>query len=622
MAQKARHKRNVKPGTNKNNKGLKTSSGKFVVPGMLLLIILFAFAVFSNCLHNDILNFDDVEYFQNYPEVLSLTSANILKYFTSYYVIMYQPIPVLTFALNYHFTALDVYWLHLVNLLFHLANTALVFLFIRKLSGRNEAALIAAALFAVHPMNVEAVSWISARSSSMFTLFYLAALLCYLMYLEHGKRRFAYLAGCAIFFLLSLFSKAQAVTLPVILVGIDLYYKRKLFTKWNIIEKVPFFALSVVFGLITLSDLGTMTNLTQGMLIHYNPFDIFLMVCTSFVFYIGKLFVPVSQCAVYVYPPKVNGWLPLIYYIAPIILAIVGWLLYKASRKRRYVLAGLFFFLVTISINIQLIPSRLFIVTDRYGYLPYVGLFFIIASFYCDVKDGTSGLKRSLLPWFSVLLVGVTLIFGMLTWQRNKVWKNDIVFMTDILDKNPSVPYLSRAYGTRANAYLRAGNAQQAIQDFSKAIEVKSDEAESWFNRGITWMKIQDYKSAVTDLEQCDKLKPNTAIVLCNLGVARYNNTDYKGALDACNKALKLDSTLYDAYNARAASRFSFNDYEGAEKDFTKCISLKPNDPAGYRNRGNLYLRTNRASTACYDWKKAKELGSADVDALISQYCN
>ena len=133
---------------------------KYLLPPTLLIVTAL---VYSNGLHGGLLNFDDVEYFQNYPEVLNMTWKNICMYFSHYYVIMYQPLPVLSFALNYHFTGMDTFPIHMVNLLFHLCNIALVYILVKRLTGRFDAALIVALLFALHPMNVEAVTWISAR---------------------------------------------------------------------------------------------------------------------------------------------------------------------------------------------------------------------------------------------------------------------------------------------------------------------------------------------------------------------------------------------------------------------------------------------------------------------------
>ncbi|MBL0074037.1 MAG: hypothetical protein IPP34_20450 [Bacteroidetes bacterium] len=155
---------------------VKATEKGFPVWPFLAGIVLLVFVLYGNSLRNDILTFDDNEYFQNYPEVLTLSWESVKTYFTSYYVIMYQPLPVLTFAINYHFSGLDTFPMHLLNLLFHLGNVVLVFAFVQKLTSNKIMALLIALAFGIHPMNVEAVSWISARSSGMYTFFFLAGM--------------------------------------------------------------------------------------------------------------------------------------------------------------------------------------------------------------------------------------------------------------------------------------------------------------------------------------------------------------------------------------------------------------------------------------------------------------
>jgi hypothetical protein len=137
--------------------------------------------------------------------------------------------------------------------------------------NKTTTATIVAILFAIHPMSVEAVSWISARSSSMYVFFYVLALISYVQY-HKNNFSFKYLGLTALFFILSLFTKAQAVTLPVLLFAIDYYYARKISMKMAM-EKIPFFILSVIFGLITLHDPATKHNITNGMMVSYNTID-------------------------------------------------------------------------------------------------------------------------------------------------------------------------------------------------------------------------------------------------------------------------------------------------------------------------------------------------------------
>lgn len=584
---------------------------------LVWIIIAITGMVYSGCLNNAILNFDDLEYYNMYPEVINLSFASVKKIFTSYYLIMYQPLPVLTFAINYATTGMDPVPIHLVNVVMHMINIWLVFKFISELTEKKNIALIVAFLFALHPMNVEAVSWMSARSSSMYVLFYLLALRSYVKYHKSGFQT-KHLIIAALYFIVSLFSKAQAVTLPVLLFAIDYYYSRKLNARL-ILEKIPFFALSVIFGLITVMDSDTQGNLKDGMLISYNAIDLFFMVCYSFAFYFVKLILPANLCGIYVYPPKTGGSLPWEYYASPLLLLGILFLLYR-FRKNRTVIFGAALFFITISINIQLIPSRLFITTDRYAYFPYVGLFLIIGYIYNQLQQNEALAKKYAQP-FSMVLIGAGLVYCYAIWERNKTWNNDYDFLTDIIEKNEPVPYISRAYGNRGNYFLNNGMINEALADFTSALKVKPDDGQSYYNRAITYVKVSRWQEALTDLDSALKYNPKFALSYSNMAFIKYNIKDYNGALEAANKCIVINPQLPEVYNIRAAVYFTINNLPAAEKDLDKALSLKKDFSDAYKNRGILYMNTGRKIQACSDFQNAKLYGDQTVDALINTTC-
>jgi protein O-mannosyl-transferase len=586
-----------------------------ILGGILVSTLL----LFLNSLHNEILNFDDIEYFSNYPEITRLTWENIYKYFTSYYVIMYQPLPILSFALNYYFTGTSTFPLHLVNLCFHLSNIILVYFFIKQLFSKNYIALLIAFLFAIHPMNVEAVSWISARSSSLYTFFYLLSLIFYLRYLNKNLT-FKYLLLAALFFIFSLFSKAQAVTLPVILLAIDYYSGRKLFSRRVILEKLPFFLLSITFGIITLMDKGTMINITEGMMVSYSNFDLIFLLCYSFTFYLFKFILPVNLCSIHVYPPKDGGFLPVEYYLSALVILVLAYLLYR-FRKNRQVIFGAAVFLFSISINMQIIPSRLFIVSDRYAYFPYIGLFFITGYIINHWKETMPVQYKKFKSLMVFILIAYSVFFSYSLWNRNKIWKNDFTLMSDVIEKNPKVPYMSRAFGNRANYLLKKGKVEQAIQDYTSAIAIKSDDAQSYFNRALAYIKINDNSLALADLDTAAFYEPDKGLIYSNRAFIKYNLNDSAGALADCDKCISLDSSIADAYNTRAALDFKSKNYVKCEYDLNKAISINPEFSDAYKNRGLLYQAIGRIDEACSDWEKASELGQSQSYDLIKQYC-
>ena len=540
-------------------------------------------------------------------------------YFKNYYVIMYQPLPVLTFALNYHYSQLSPLPLHLINVLFHLANILLVYRFVMAITENRIASLIIALLFGIHPMNVEAVTWISARSSSMYTCFYLLALNCYLNYL---KKNFPwkYLIFLGLFFVLSLFSKAQAVTLPLVMLLLDYYYERNLFSLKTILEKIPFFTLSIVFGLITLHDPGTMHNLSTGVTYSYSAIDIPFIVCHSILFYLVKFLFPVNLCAIYLFPVKINGFLPWTYYASALLLIAIIVLLIKARKKRKIIFAvGLFF--ITIAINIQIIPSRLFEVTDRYGYFPYIGLFLLLYFLFQELTKKNvvnySKQKNIIIPFAVVLMV----FFAYSVRARNEVWKNDETLMTDIIQKNPPTEYIRRAYGNRGMYYKSQARFAEAIDDFTQAAKLKPDDPISYFNRGLTYFTMNNSNDALKDFDRVVELNPQQPIVYTYRLQARLVLQDTTGALADGAKAIQLDSANAENYNNLATIFFARKQYDLCQQYLTRAIHFKPNFSLAYKNRGLLQLQLGKKPEGCSDLQYAYNLGDADAGNLMGQYC-
>jgi hypothetical protein len=509
--------------------------------GFLGGIIILAFFLYSNSLSNEVLHFDDMEYFGAHPDVTHLSWQSIREFFSSYYLQMYQPLPVLTLSVNYYFSGMNPVPMHLFNLFFHLINILLVFRFVRMLTDNRLVALAVAFFFAIHPMNVEAVSWISARSSGMYTCFYLSALIFYLRYVREGLKIRDFLITILLF-ILSLFSKSQAITLPLLLVLVDWVYRRKLISRKVIFEKVPFLAFSLLFALIAIHNPGESNIAMKGMLANYSPLDDLFMVCWSFSFYIIKFFVPVGLCGAYVFPPKTGSLMPIEYYLSPLLLAAAGLFLYS-FRRNRMMIAGFFLFIFTIFINIQVIPSRLVIVADRYGYFPYLGLMIMMAVYILSMTEKYPSTFRKYRTAGVAFILCYGVFFSVALVERNKVWANEYVFMSDMIAKNPPVPYLYRVYGTRGNWLKKHGRLDEAFDDFSKAISLRPDNPLPWVNRASLNIERRNFRDAISDAGMAIQLHYLTATVFQLRAAAKFFESDYSGALDDCNQSLKLDST-------------------------------------------------------------------------------
>ncbi len=229
---------------------------------LVLLIVVVTAVPFLGSLDNDFVNWDDGVYVKNNRQIQDLTWPSVQEIFSAPLSRAYTPFTLLSLSLDHAIWGLDPFGYHLTNLLLHLANTLLVFLFIWRLTNHRLPSLVAALLFGVHPLHVESVVWITERKDVLSTLFFLTALLCYLRFRREQRSVFYYVSLAL--FVIALLSKQMAITLPLVLLLCDFLVGRA-WTRRVFVEKLPFFLLSLVFALepysFTISDGGRVPRL-------------------------------------------------------------------------------------------------------------------------------------------------------------------------------------------------------------------------------------------------------------------------------------------------------------------------------------------------------------------------
>ena len=345
----------------------------------------------SPTLKNGFVNWDD-EYY-----VVSnalLRGPQWIGIFTRPVVSNYHPLTVLSLAANYAISGAEPWSYLLFSLLLHLANTVLVFWFAWLLSDKKGwVALFTALLFGIHPMHVESVAWISERKDVLYTLFFLLSLIAYWKYLQ-TDRSAAYWA-CFLLFACSLLSKPAAIVLPLVLLLLD-YWKERPFTRRVVLEKIPFFLVGGLFAVVTLK----LQSVTAMSSLDLYPFWVRLFFASyAIMVYFAWFFVPYPLSAFHPFPlPDHLGWTV---YLSPIFLLALIFLIWH-FRKNRVVVFGLLFFLVNILLVLQLVPIGFTIVSERYTYVPYIGLAFLVAMIVTrNVSDLQATGVAVLNPWHS-----------------------------------------------------------------------------------------------------------------------------------------------------------------------------------------------------------------------------
>ena len=572
-------------------------------------IAIITFLVFSPSLKCGFTNWDDDKVVTQNALITSKT-IEVKKIFTSVVVQNdYYPITLISLACNYQLGKLDPKGYHLWNVILHILNTMLVFLFVFLLTKRNLLmASIVALFFGIHPMHVESVTWITERKDVLFMFFFMAGLITYLRFRE--SRKLFWNIFTLVLFILSCLSKGTAVVFPFILLSIDYLLNEKLNRKM-ILEKIPYLLISVVFVILTylLHKKGVLQSYVE----HKTIVHRIIFASYDLLWYIYKLFIPSSLSTYYSYPPE--NAIPLVYYLSPFVLTGLIVCIYFFLRKEKSVIFGLLFYFLSIVLMLQFIPtgSGDFNMADRYTYLAYIGLVYV-AAFYIN-KLWVQKNK------FRYAIIGITLITASLfcfqTYARTKVWQNSETLWTDAINKNPDESFL---YFKRVNYYQTEKNdIDKVLPDYNKALELNPTYIPAYINRGTIFLNQNKFELALADFNKCISLDSANAEAYSNRGLL-YNKTGHSDlAMDDYKKSIRLNPTFYLAYFNRGEIYFNRKQYDLAMYDYNKSIELYPTYAAAYSNRGVIYIYRDQYDKALVEFNKAIELNSEEPDYWIKR---
>ncbi len=565
------------------------------------LVIITAAIYFQAIKFDFLTTWDDNFYITDNSHIKAFHWANIKLFFTEFYFNNYHPLTTMLYAIEYKIGHGHALIFHFNNILLHLLNTYLVFVLIKKISPRNVmTALITAAFFAVHPMHVESVAWVSETKDVLYTFFFLISLITYIIYQRSEKPKQLILAG--IFFLLSCFSKSAAVILPLIMLLLDYYTGRKY--NWKmILEKLPFFVISLIFGIIAIqSQKGAIQDMAPDMSLIEN----ISVVAFSFMMYVFKAFIPVNLSAVYPYPNELGGTLPAIYYLSILFVGILLFLVWFSRRWGKDVVFGFLFFIITIILVLQFVPVGAAAMAERYTYVPYIGLFFVVGKLFEYVTDRANEKIKKYSKYLLLLFVMVFVLFSAFSYSRIKVWKNGETLFSDVIEKYPEsgISYRLRgdyylSYYTKKidakNTTLRSEYLQKTVTDLEKALQYPLNEynkgcvlyglGSAYNSKGYEKYSSGDLTGALEEFNKVIKYTPDDAHAYFSMGSIKNETQDFAGALADFDQAIALDKNYFQAYNNRGSTRFNLKDYQGALEDFNKAIMLKPDFADAVRNR-------------------------------------
>jgi tetratricopeptide (TPR) repeat protein len=567
------------------------------------LVAAATFIAFLPSLGNDFVNWDDEEYVTESTLITGLSAEHLKRIFTAPVKANYHPLTILTLAIDYRLWGLDPFGYHATSLALHLLNTLLVFVLAMRLGGsRLPAAVITALFFGIHPMHVESVAWISARKDVLYVLLFLSALIAYTRFVRREQRRYYWIA--TVLFVLSALSKPMAVVFPLVLLLMDYWLSRRP-TKVVFTEKIPLFLLSLAFGMVALQT----QSHAMGDVARYTLTERLAFASYGIVGYLVKLLAPVKLSALYPYP---RGEPPSAFLLGPVIVLGVALVTLWCVRRSKLVVFGMAFYFVNIVLVLQFVSVGQAIMADRYSYLAYFGPLFIIGVLCGKAADrATVGSRYALVAGLCVCAV----LCVYLTFERCKVWESSEVLWTDVLKKQPESHV---AHYNRGVYYRSQGDDEKALDDFDRALSLKSNYARAYNNRGAIRYRRGQNREALEDFDRAIESSPDFAEAYFNRGRVHMAEHADDQALRDYTLAVKLDPDLAAAYNNRASIYFKREEFGQAAEDFDRAVRLEP-DNAGYRlNRSYSHDALGQTAMAYEDALRARQLG-AEVDPRFLQ---
>ncbi len=603
---------------------------------MLAICLLLTFFVYIPSFQADYVNWDDGDYVYDNTDIRSF--SNLKAILTKPVQGNYHPVTMLSLALNYAISGKNPSSFHILNVLLHLFNVVLTFYFILRLTkGKKWIAFITALLFGIHPVHVESVAWITERKDVLYAFFFLLGLNYYVKYVfNQDKKAYFY---TLLFFALSLLSKPAAVVFPLVLLAIDYYVSR--WKDWKVLmEKIPHFLMALGMGLLTY-----WAQSKQGSIADVFSFTTkVLFAFYGLMMYLVKLFVPLKLVPFYPFP-AINAALGWEYYLAPVvILLLIGGVIY--SMKRTNILAfGMGFYLINLLLVLQVVTVGSAVMADRYTYIPYIGIFFIIASGF-DYWIITNNAK---VPASGIgLLAIVALLFTYLGNQQTKIWTNGETLWDHTIKNHPS----ATAYENRALLYKEKKNTEKALEYYSEAIKINVEYHEAYSNRGNIYFDQNRNEEAMADYNKCLEINPDYNVALDNRGALYARLNQFDKALEDLNRAISIKPDYEMPYFNRAITYMEMKQYEPAIQDFMKYLRLKPgngdvmnsigvcyqgmqNQPEAikwfnqalaakehgvfYFNRSISYMNSGDKTKALQDALKAKAMGVKVEDTYLNQ---
>ena len=592
-----------------------------------VIVCLLTILVYLPALKNDFVYWDDDLYVFENPDIRTLDLKALAWMFTTHRTANWHPLTWLSHSMDYVFWGDNPLGHHLTNIILHGLNALLVFLVVLQLLLRARASFvpaasypvwaiscagIAALLFGYHPLHVESVAWVAERKDLLCAFFYLLSISSYISYASLRSRGggLAWIVISLLCALLALMSKPMAITLPLILLLIDVYPLGRLGREGVgrvsvLLEKIPFLAMSMMSALLTMR--------AQHAAKAIGGFDILpvqarvLNGIHALAFYLQKMVVPAGLSPLYPYPyPSTIRWSDLRYLISIIVIVLITAGCVWASKRGKHLWSAAWgYYVVTLLPVIGIVQVGMQAAADRYTYLPSISIFLLVGVGFAWAWNGDPTRRYVLFRKGAVLIVlcFAFLVFGMLTVKQIDVWRTSENLWKYVVAHAPvKVPL---AYNNLGNALARAGKLEEAVSAYEQALAVKPDYADAINNLGIVYGRsgdvdgaIAQYKKVLTRAPDYYRAHYNLANAFSEKGLIEAAITEYEKALSINPGYERARRSLMDAY----ARKQSLDQKIGA---YENTLAANIADATLHNTLGDLYLKKGMIGEAIDQFRQA-----------------
>ncbi len=558
--------------------------------------------------------FDDFVYIVNNPTIQSFTLDPALKNFNK--IQMSRPLTFLTFAANFKVNNLNQSGFHIVNLLIHLLVVFSIYIFKKIIifqiynKSSDWIPFVSAIIFSIHPLHTEVVAYISHRSESLATLFYLIAIISFINAIQGNNK---YFILSILSFGASLASKEIASTLPAMLLLVDYLIISNMDFR-SVLKRIHlhlvYWGMLVCFIILRILVTGGIGDPDPHSILIWTRYSYFITQIYVVAQYIKLLIIPIGQCIDHFIVPRqpLFNFSVLISLVALFVMSVPVFLLRSNRNCFRVILLGYIWFFVTLLPTSSILPIQDAMV-ERRMYLPSIGIFIYITGIVIAIvlkgdkfENFSDKLRNSFIPVFAGVYLLMLLV---LINQRLNLYLNPMFLWKEAISMYPTS---FRALNNLGNYYRDNGQIDDAIDMYKKASSIKPDFADSYYNLGAIYFNRKQYEIAINYLNLTIKINPRYDIAYCLLGRSFFESNNYDKAIQPFELALSVNPKYCDPLYYLGFIYSFKNDYIRGINYYEKLISINPNYVEAYNDLGNAYSEVKRFEDALKCYQKAVEL--------------